>query len=386
LDTKYDGVPTINVWTGYAVMVVDKKGGRRVEQGPTTILLDYDESLEVLELSTGKPKNTDKLERTVYLRTRNNKVSDIIDVETSDHVSVSVKISLLVNFDGEPDKWFEVENYVKLLCDHVRSVLKGVVKTHTIEEFYANHVPIIRDAILGHSVEGVRKGMPFKENGMIVQDVEVLGFTIADQNVANLLMSAQFAAVKANIDLQNARRNVSGKLEQEKLNQQVNVATADTRKQQLSTEQEILRKEMEVEAQNLEAIMKKVEGQQKQAQANEVVEDIRHNANMKRVVEKDGHDHDVEQKRLELTLRQLVAESESTISRFKAADGKMAEALLALNRDDVLTKAAKAISIQSLIGGESVVEVLTKVFNGTPLANIVNRLGAGIQSTESDTD
>ena len=31
LNTKYDGVPSINVWTGWAVQVVDKAGNRRVE-------------------------------------------------------------------------------------------------------------------------------------------------------------------------------------------------------------------------------------------------------------------------------------------------------------------------------------------------------------------
>src|SRR5262249_12507382 len=32
--TRFEGAPTVNVWVGYAVMVVDKRGGRRVEQGP----------------------------------------------------------------------------------------------------------------------------------------------------------------------------------------------------------------------------------------------------------------------------------------------------------------------------------------------------------------
>jgi major vault protein len=68
LNTKYDGVPSINVWTGWAVQVVDKSGSRRVVVGPETVLLEYDESLEIIELSTGKPKSTDRLVRDVYLR------------------------------------------------------------------------------------------------------------------------------------------------------------------------------------------------------------------------------------------------------------------------------------------------------------------------------
>ena len=107
LDTKYEGVPAINVWTGYACMVVSKTGRRRVEKGSTTILLDYDESLEILELSTGKPKNTDSLQRTVHLRIANNKVSDIVQVTTADHVNVQLKLSYCVNFEGEDENlWF----------------------------------------------------------------------------------------------------------------------------------------------------------------------------------------------------------------------------------------------------------------------------------------
>jgi major vault protein len=61
LDTKYDGVVGINVWTGYAINVVSKTGSREVVLGPTTRLLNYDETLEAMELSTGRPKTTDNL-------------------------------------------------------------------------------------------------------------------------------------------------------------------------------------------------------------------------------------------------------------------------------------------------------------------------------------
>ena len=98
LGSKYDGVPSIGVWTGYAVQVVDKSGNRRVEVGPTTILLEYDETLEMLELSTGKPKTTDQLHRDVYLRVDNNIVSDVVRVETHDLVNVDLKVPYRVNF------------------------------------------------------------------------------------------------------------------------------------------------------------------------------------------------------------------------------------------------------------------------------------------------
>ena len=154
LDTRFQGVPAVNLWVGYAVMVVDKQGGRRVVQGPTNLLLGYDETLEIIQLSTGKPKTTDKLIETVFLRVLNNKVGDICVVETSDHVTVTLTYSMRVNFEGEPARWFEVENYVKFLCDHVRSVLKGAIKKVSIEAFYGASVEIIRDTMLGKAGDG----------------------------------------------------------------------------------------------------------------------------------------------------------------------------------------------------------------------------------------
>lgn len=40
LNTKYDGVPKIEVWPGYAVLVVGSEGSRRVVEGPQVILLE----------------------------------------------------------------------------------------------------------------------------------------------------------------------------------------------------------------------------------------------------------------------------------------------------------------------------------------------------------
>lgn len=123
LNTKYDGVPRIEVWPGYAVLVVGAEGSRKVVQGPEVILLEYDEKLGFMELSTGKPKSTDKLFRTAYLQTHNNQVGDVVGFESKDHVKGSVKISLRVNFEAMSDdeklKWFSVSNYVKFLTDHV---------------------------------------------------------------------------------------------------------------------------------------------------------------------------------------------------------------------------------------------------------------------------
>ena len=49
--TKYEGVVSINVWSGYAICVTSKSGNREIVVGPATRLLDYDETLEAIKMA-----------------------------------------------------------------------------------------------------------------------------------------------------------------------------------------------------------------------------------------------------------------------------------------------------------------------------------------------
>jgi major vault protein len=221
LDTKYDGAVTVNVWPGYAVQVISKKGDRKVELGPKIIMLEYDETLEVLELSTGKPKLDHTLLKTAYLQISNNIVSDIVEAETSDMVNIKVRISYRVNFeDADHKKWFTVSNYVKLLTQNLRSILRNSIKKVTVDEFQKNGVDLIRNTILGEQNADTKKrvGRKFDENGMRVYDVEVLGSSIDDSNIDQLLKSVQKKTIENNLKLLLLQQDEHFFLEQEKVN------------------------------------------------------------------------------------------------------------------------------------------------------------------------
>jgi major vault protein len=213
LDNKLDGVVSVDVWTGYAINVISKSGERKVVCGPQTVLLDYDQDLERLEFSTGKPKTTDRLVKTVYLRHENNKISDVITLETKDFVRASVKVSYCVDFDKEHmDKWFAVDNYVKYLCDRVRSLLKRAAKNYTIYEFYQNYSDIVRNVTLGINPEAETTSDSkhanhrfFPENGMFINDVEVLGIDV-QRDVENLILEKQTDMIRQVLELADAQR------------------------------------------------------------------------------------------------------------------------------------------------------------------------------------
>ena len=374
--TRYEGVPALSVWVGYAVLVVDKQGRRRVEQGPKNLLLEYDETLEVLQLSTGAPKSDERLVETVYLRVLNNKVSDGCVVETADHVQVTLRYSMRVNFEGEPLRWFEVENYVKFLCDHVRSVLKGGVKKHPIEAFYAQSVELVRDAILGRAEEAGRPGMRFQENGMRITDVEVLEVRIDDEGISELLGEAQREAVQANITLLRARRGLALTEQQEAISRGEAEARAVTAHRRAELEVEAAGDRLRVALAAVRAELDEAEAQRAATIARNAVTDAEHASELARRRAVAALDTETRAADQALALAALRAEVDAAVARFGAAQGGFSEALLALGNAEVLAKVAEAMSVQSFIGGKSLADVIDRVFAGTPLSGLMERVKA----------
>lgn len=209
IDSKFEGAVKFDVWTGYAVQLV-KGSERRVVVGPAQVILDYDETIEVLNLSSGNPKNTDSLIETAFLRYNNNKVSDTIHAQTADFVNVAVKVSFLVNFElDKSDVWFNVDNYVKLMSDRVRSKVKRTIKGMTIRDFYADGYNITRRRILG---EQGSSGMHFEENGMVIADVDILKISI-DSDVESQLETAANKAFRDSLTLEDLKAQATQKEE-----------------------------------------------------------------------------------------------------------------------------------------------------------------------------
>lgn len=213
IDNKFDGVVTIDIWTGYAINVVGKNGNRKVVVGPQTYLLAYDETLEVVNTSEGQ---------TVYLKVDNNKIDDLVTVQTKDFVNINVGVSYCVSFDpAKKDDWFSIENYVNFLKDFERSNIKRKVKEYTLEEFYNNAADIIRGCVLVTKTDKNAKNVIFS-NGMYVSDVEIGDVVIKNQSVGEMLDKHQKQIVEKSLALSTANKEIAvskelSKIRQEKL-------------------------------------------------------------------------------------------------------------------------------------------------------------------------
>ncbi len=372
LDTKYDGAVTIEVWSGYAVLITNKTGKRDVVVGPAIRLLEYDESLMPMQLSTGKPKTTDRLYKTTYLLVSNNKVSDIILAETKDLCQVEIKVSYRVNFEGDDrEKWFAVQNYVKLLTDHTRSLIGNAVKHVGIEEFNDHAIDIVRDTILGQPQEGgLRKGREFKENGMRIYDVEVFEVKIGDKDIAELLKGAQRATVQQALQIAGLERNL------------------DARKREHNVLREIADLETQTELQELELDLIKARkrsdmDQEKAAMEGSLVNlKLTHREEMELLtqkireinleVEKAEADQEliIDKARLDQRLEELKAEGAAFVEKMNAVSPDFIAAIQAFSDKALTGEMAQSVSPLAILGGKNFTDVMSKVFVGTGLGTL----------------
>lgn len=377
---KFAGVPKINIWTGYAIMVVDTTGERRVEVGPKRVLLGFNETLEALSLSTGKPKTTDDLLQTGYLQVDHNKVTDLITAETADLVPVSIKAALRVNFVGETNeeriKWFGVANYVKLLCDHVRSVLKAAIRKIKVEDFWPISEDFIRDTILGTKPEdgSDRTGMVFDENGMVVYDVEVLKVQVGDSQIQGLLVQAQHEAVETSISLASAQRRLETTKRKEDISRQEMEAKAETADHKAKLDTEDITRVLMMALAKIDADIKQAEMNMEYQKERDALKDAAVQAEIGRQRAQADNNNAIAKDKEAIRLEGLAKETAATVAKLQAAEAGFSEALLALGNQETMIKVAEAMSVQQFVGGKDLVEVITKVFAGTPMEGLVKTM------------
>jgi len=388
LDNKLDGVVSIDVWTGYAVNIISKSGQRKVVCGPQTVLLDYDQDLERLELSTGRPKTTDKLLRTVYLRHENNKVSDLINVETADFVRATIKVSYCVDFDKDyMDKWFAIDNYVKYMCDRVRSLLKRAAKEYTIYDFYQNYSDIVRNVTLGLPMgnetcsadvaDNKHRGHRFfPENGMFIHDVEVLSLDV-QPDIEEMILDKQTDMIRQTLELADAQREAEiaealsvAEQKKQELRTQELINKMALQKQEAETKlaiqaeinrkqeaEDLAKKQAENDLQPLVDALAAAEIARKNAAHAAQIE--RTNAENKALQEHQRAMADIEadkQKAYAKTVKEIVESISPDLIAALEMSGKC----------DLMSVMAEHMSPYALAQGDSVVDATQKLLNGLP--------------------
>ena len=376
LDTKYEGVVAVDVWTGYAINVVSKSGDREVVIGPATRLLDYDETVEAITIT-----HDNKEEVTAFLKTENNKVSDIINAQTADSVDVQIKLSYYVDFlEDYKDSWFTVNNYAKYLCDNMRSLIKREIRTYNIKDFYADSTEIIRNIVLDINTdvetEAVDKpfGRLFRTNGMLVNDVDIIGIGV-EKDIAMILEKHQNELIQKSVELADAAARM-----------EVVTALADVKKKEAELNNETALYTLELEQKRTEEEMhnkEKIRAKEREAKAAEVqarndLQDILtaiQSAEMARIKEKQDAEiaHAKELAEIEKAKQEAYAATVKEIMSSIQPD--LVAAISASTQAELLKEGMASISPYAIANGESVADTVNKLLRGTSLEEIISVKG-----------
>ena len=375
LDNKFDGVVCVDIWTGYAVNVVSKNGDRKVVEGPTTVMLDYDESLEPFYLSRGTPKRNDNRKEDVYLRVNNNRVTDIIRTQTKDLVGVSLTLSYRVNFEGDSSKWFNVDDYVALLTDHLRSLLRNEVQKYGIKDFWENKIDTLRDCILGVTDENSpRLGRSFEQNGMRVYDIDFIDATIEDTEMSVVLVDSQHEAIRQDLALEHNRRQLVTFKENESIKRDrtveaevSNKLAAEVRLDAINRDSKIVLKDIETAREAADQKLANELGQQ------ELLESIQSAELARLQADADLKDR-ISQASLKLRVDELQAQAQAEIDRITAVTPDLIAAMQQLGHSQLVEALTSNLSPLAILGGTNVAEVARKILAGTGLEGVLDQL------------
>lgn len=368
LDNKYDGVVSIDVWTGYAVNVISKNGRREVICGPQTILLDYDQTLEVLNLSEGEQKSPDSTKQTVFLRYENGKITDQVHIVTKDFVEAYINVNYTYSFNPtEKNKWFNVENFVQHVCDYERYVIRQAAKEYNIEDFYANYEEIMNTAVCSEN------NSLFAENGLQITKCEANSISV-ESEVQNLLNEHQEEMIRMSLELSNANKRITVA---EKLTE------AEKKEHELRTEKtlnalELQRKEAETKLDIESYINRKKEEEKKASRTaekdmQELLDTIQENSLARKRKEEEARLAVLNaEAALEKAKQEAYAETVSKI--MTSISPELIASMTSEANADILAAVAGSLAPYAMAKNESVADFTNKLLRGTSLENILEGL------------
>ena len=366
IDNKYDGVVTIDVWTGYAINVISKDGKRKVIVGPQTYLLAYDETLETVY--------DDSHEETVFLKVDNNKFSDKIRVQTNDFVDIDIILSYCVSFeDAVNDEWFSDKDYITHILDYERAAIKAEVKNHSLEEFYHNASDIIKKVVVKKNKSGEDVAVATFTNGAMVSDVEVFSVAISNNLFKTEFDQHQAQIIRKSLELSSGLKELETTKELERVHGEMLDLELQRALHEINvknqTEAEKLTKEREITAQR-EAMEKASKEAENDLQK---LMDSIHKAELARQKADDDQLLSYTKEQDKLVIDKQKAFTDSIKKVIDSISPDLIAAMTTSSKADMLKSVVESLAPYALAGDkESVADVVDKLTRGTAMQGLLD--------------
>jgi major vault protein len=230
-----------------AVQIYDyKKKKSRVEFGPSLVMLQPEEQFTVLSLSGDKPKRPNAI-KSIALQLGPDFMTDILEVESSDHARLRLRLSYNWHFGinaqknaEQAHKLFQVRDFVGDACKAIASRVRGAVAAQPFDQFHQNSASIIRKAVFGVNPDGkINDEFIFTANSLTITNIDIQSVEPVDERTRESLQKSVQLAIEITTKKQerNARHEAEkieqearGKIERQKVN---NMKTAESARQEL---------------------------------------------------------------------------------------------------------------------------------------------------------
>ncbi|KAJ7385524.1 hypothetical protein OS493_015096 [Desmophyllum pertusum] len=204
----------------------------RVIFGPDLVVLGPHENFNVLSLSAGKPKKPNAL-KTICLMLGMDFITDIIEVETSDHARLKIRIAMNNFFevergnDDSEQAIFAVPDYIGNACKSVASRIRGKVAQVPFDEFHRYSTSVIKKAVFGVDKDGkIKQRLVFEANQLVVTNVDIQSIEPVDMQMSESLSKSVQMAIEistkstersAKHEAKRTEQMAKGMLERQKL-------------------------------------------------------------------------------------------------------------------------------------------------------------------------
>jgi len=165
----------------------------RIVWGPKLVKLEPDELFTVNILSGDKPKVAGKI-RSIHIELGPEFTSDVIEVETSDHCRLNIKLSYNWYFDVEKgnnqsgEKIFAVRDFIGNMCLQLASKIRSAVAQISFNQFHENSANIIRTCVFGRNDNNkVNEKLTIPTNNLTITNIDIKEITPIDRQTRNAL-------------------------------------------------------------------------------------------------------------------------------------------------------------------------------------------------------
>ncbi len=209
-----------------------KKKTARIVFGPEFVMLNPDETFTVNVLSGGKPKRPGMI-KTLHVGLGPDFTSDIIEVETSDHARMMIKLAYNWHFrvnrddEKESEKIFSIKDFIGDMCTILAAKIRASVAGVDFETFHKVFAKLIRTSVFGVDDKGKVNGeFVLAKNNLVITNIDIQTVAPIDQKTRESLKETVSLAIEittknqeetAKRETERAKQESTGKLERLKI-------------------------------------------------------------------------------------------------------------------------------------------------------------------------